>query len=92
MVFDGRYKLTIDTATEQPVELFDLQADPREVTNFVNHPEYEQIHKELTDGHLQKHRQRLDKSTLEEIEKVRSPQNAGRLLGLLEALKKEKYS
>ena len=40
MVFDGQYKLAVDAETQQPVEMFDLQEDPKELINFVNHPEF----------------------------------------------------
>lgn len=91
MVFDGRFKLAVDTATQAPVEMFDLQEDPKELTNFVNHPEYEEVRKRLLEKHLQNFRKRLDISTLKELEKVRVPQDSSRLLKMLQVLKEEKY-
>ena len=91
MVHDGRYKLTIDTATEEPVEMFDLETDPKELTNFVGDPDYGEIRKKLFDDYLITHRQRLDKSTLDDLKGVRSPQASGRLLGIFEKMRKETY-
>ena len=39
MQFDGRYKF-IDNGPDVPPELYDLQADPREITNLAPRPEH----------------------------------------------------
>ena len=36
MARDDRYKLTVDSATRRPVELYDMQEDPRELVNLVD--------------------------------------------------------
>ena len=35
MARDDRYKVTVDSATRQPLELYDMQEDPRELLNLV---------------------------------------------------------
>lgn len=39
-VFDGRYKLVINLMTSD--ELYDLQEDPQEMNNLIDHPDYEE--------------------------------------------------
>lgn len=38
MARDDRYKMTVDSATRRPVELYDMLEDPRELTNLVDEP------------------------------------------------------
>ena len=45
--FDGRHKLVINLMTSD--ELYDLQADPQEMKNLINAPEYAQIRNALHD-------------------------------------------
>ena len=33
-----RYKVTIDSLTRQPLEMYDLEDDPNELRNLVDHP------------------------------------------------------
>lgn len=92
MVFDGRYKLAVDTETREPVELFDLVEDPQELTNFVNHPEYDPIKKGLLENHLSRLRERLDTEAMAQLTYLKSPQNSGGLLRIFEKMKQERYS
>ncbi len=92
MVFDGRYKLTVEAESQKPVEMFDLQEDPKELTNCVNHPKYEEVRQQLLENHLSKLHQRLDISALKDPKRTRDPIQGGNLLKMIEALKKEKYS
>jgi len=43
MACDGPYRLTIDSMTREPVEMFDLENDPDEFRNVVNEPSLEPI-------------------------------------------------
>ncbi|MBL7174465.1 MAG: sulfatase-like hydrolase/transferase [Desulfobacteraceae bacterium] len=52
MVSDERYKLTVQSETLRPVEMFDLENDPDELKNLVNDPSLESVRKELLDKHL----------------------------------------
>jgi len=91
MVFDGRYKLAVEAESQKPVELFDLQEDPKELINFVNHPEYEAVQQRLLDTHLSQLRQKLDVEALNDPEKNQEGLASGALLNLIKALKAEKY-
>jgi arylsulfatase A-like enzyme len=42
-VTDGRHRLTFDSGTGEPVELFDLDADPDEAVNLVSTAPPEQL-------------------------------------------------
>lgn len=56
MIFDGRYKL-VDNGDNVPCELYDLEADPQEMTNVSQQPKHaERAEKMLTD--LRKWRKR----------------------------------
>jgi choline-sulfatase len=92
MVFDGRYKLTVEAESQNPVEMFDLQKDTKELINCVNHPGYETVRQQLLENHLSKLRQRLDISALKDPKRTGDPIQSGNLLKRIEALKKEKYS
>ena len=52
MVRNERYKLTVKSDNQTPVELFDLKNDPNELKNVVINPELESIRRDLIDNHL----------------------------------------
>ncbi|MBW2063240.1 MAG: sulfatase-like hydrolase/transferase, partial [Deltaproteobacteria bacterium] len=52
MVYNGRYKLTIQSETQKPVELFDLENDPNELKNLVDDSSREAVRQELLEKHL----------------------------------------
>jgi arylsulfatase len=55
--FDGRYKLVTEIKTREPLQLYDLEKDPRELHNLAEKDSYESIRRELLDkleGHLAK--------------------------------------
>jgi arylsulfatase len=54
-IMDGRYKLVVEITTREPLQLFDLESDPKELENAVNKPTLDSIQKELAvkiDDHL----------------------------------------
>ncbi len=65
MVFDGRYKLAVESASERPVEMYDCQNDPRELNNVFEDPDLESVRRDLIDTHLSAIRDRLDGEKLE---------------------------
>lgn len=52
MVYDGRYKMTVFSETQEPVELFDTETDPDELKNVVNDPAFESVRQTLLEKHL----------------------------------------
>jgi len=52
MARDEQYKMTIDTSTAEPLELYDLRIDPQELQNLVNDPDYEGVRRRFLDDHF----------------------------------------
>lgn len=52
MARDEQYKMTIDSSTRQPLELYDMVNDPRELRNLVNEPSLESLRKRFLDEHF----------------------------------------
>lgn len=48
-VRNNRYRLTLETITNTPCELFDLLEDPSELNNRASDPEFKALRSELTD-------------------------------------------
>ena len=65
MVYDGRYKLTIFSGTQEPVELFDTESDPHELINRVNDPALASVRQELLDKPLSDLTGRMNKEKYE---------------------------
>ena len=65
MVFDGRYKLVVESTSEKPVEMYDCQNDPCELNNVFEDPDLESVRRDLIDTHLSAIRDRLDREKLE---------------------------
>ncbi|VGO20422.1 sulfatase-like hydrolase/transferase [Pontiella sulfatireligans] len=47
---DSRYKLVLDAASDNATWLFDLERDPKEFTNYVDHADYEGVVRKLAHG------------------------------------------
>ena len=65
MVFDGQYKLVVESASEKPVEMYDCQNDPCELNNVFEDPDLESVRRDLIDTHLSAIRDRLYREKLE---------------------------
>ena len=65
MVFDGRYKLVVESASEKPVEMYDCQNDPCELNNVFEDANLESVRQDLIETHLSTIRDRLDREKLE---------------------------
>jgi choline-sulfatase len=60
MVYDGRYKYTVSSNSQRPVQLFDLEADPDELKNLVNDESLEPVRRDLLIPHLKRLRAGMD--------------------------------
>ena len=60
MVRSDQHKLTVDSLTREPLELYDMASDPEELKNLVEEPEFEGVRKDLLEGHLNGLLDRLD--------------------------------
>ena len=47
MARNEQYKMTIDTLTREPLELYDMANDPGELRNLVNEPSLESLRREF---------------------------------------------
>jgi choline-sulfatase len=57
-VFDGRFKQIIEIKTQEPLQLYDLENDPRELHNLVKEDSHQTIRRELSEtleNHLSQH-------------------------------------
>ena len=52
IVCDKRFKLSIDTYSRKPIEMYDLKNDPDELHNLVKEPSLESVRKRLLDNIL----------------------------------------
>jgi len=62
MVYDGRYKLTVSSNSQRPVELFDVRADPDELENRVLDESLASLRQSLLEDHLRPLRARMDEA------------------------------
>ena len=53
-IFDGRYKLVMEIKTREPLQLYDLETDPKELHNLVEKTSHKLVHRELL-GQLEVH-------------------------------------
>ena len=62
MVRDDRYKMNVDTLTREPLELYDMDEDPKELNNLVEDPAYQEMRSRLMNNHLNGLLDKLDKT------------------------------
>jgi arylsulfatase A-like enzyme len=77
MVRSDKYKLAINTASRQPVEMYDLENDPNELNNLVNDPSLSATRQELINKYLNKLLEKMDENKFkffqeDSIKRVRS--------------------
>ena len=72
MVLTERYKMAIDSRTQQPVELYDMVDDPNELHNMVKDPSLENVRRELLDQHLNRLLNSLNEKKLKIHEEIQS--------------------
>jgi arylsulfatase A-like enzyme len=66
MVRTDRYKMSVDTMTRQPVDLYDMDEDPDELHNRVDDNSLKHVRDELLEGHLSWLLSRMDMSGLKD--------------------------
>ena len=78
MVRSDQYKLTVDSLTREPLELYDMASDPNELKNLVAEPEYEGVRNDLLGGHLKGLLDRLDQEKVQNYQAtLKSDPNRG---------------
>lgn len=70
MARTDRYKMTVFTGTRQPVELYDMENDPKEMRNLVNDPSMEKVRREIIDGPLSQLLSHLDEAKFKVFEEA----------------------
>ena len=60
MVRTDRYKMSVNTLTREPLDLYDMENDPNELHNRVDDPALVNVRRELLDGHLDRLLSRMD--------------------------------
>ena len=64
MVRTDRYKMSVNTLTRQPLDLYDMEEDPNELHNQVDNPSFKAVRDELLNGHLNRLLSRMNLSSL----------------------------
>jgi choline-sulfatase len=64
MVRTDRYKMSVNTMTRQPLDLYDMEKDPKELYNLVDNPSLKVVRDELLSGHLNRLLSRMNSSGL----------------------------
>jgi len=71
MARNEQYKMTIDSSTEQPLELYDMVNDPGELRNLVNEPSLESVRRMFSDEYFSQLLASQDKTKLKEFQEKR---------------------
>ena len=70
MVRTDRYKMSVNTLTRKPLDLYDMKEDPYELHNQVNNPSFKVVCEELLNGHLNRLLSRMNLSSLKSNSKM----------------------
>ena len=71
LVFDGRYKLGVDSNSEKTVEFYDVESDPSELNNRVEDPELESVRQNLIETYIGPLRTRFDQDKYDRWQEIR---------------------
>ena len=71
MARNEQYKMTINTLTQEPLELYDMVSDPRELRNLVNEPSLKNVREEFLNEYFSQLLAGLDKAKLKKYQDVR---------------------
>jgi arylsulfatase A-like enzyme len=66
MVRTDRYKMSVNTLTREPLDLYDMEEDPNELHNRVADPALQDVRDELLSGHLDRLLSKADRSKLQD--------------------------
>ena len=72
---DSRYKLVVDASSSRATWLFDMQRDPKEYTNYIDHAEYEGVVRKLAQAmldYMDDHPEDVDNDRLNECNRLLS--------------------
>ncbi|VGO18919.1 Arylsulfatase [Pontiella sulfatireligans] len=72
---DSRYKLVLDAAANNASWLFDLERDPKEFTNYIDHAQYEGVVRKLAQGikdYMDAHPEDVDPDRITEYNRLLS--------------------
>ncbi len=64
MIRTDRYKMSVNTLTRKPLDLYDMKEDPYELHNQANNPSFKAVCEELLSGHLDRLLSRMNLSSL----------------------------
>jgi len=64
MLRTDRYKMSVDTLTREPLDLYDMENDPDELHNRIDDPSLKQVRDGLLEGHLNRLLSRMDMTSL----------------------------
>jgi arylsulfatase A-like enzyme len=64
MVRTDRYKMSVNTLTREPLDLYDMVNDPDELHNCIDDPSLKHVRDELLEGHLNRLLSRMDLTRL----------------------------
>ena len=68
MVRNDRFKMSVDSLTREPLDLYDMEEDPTEIRNLVQEPAYRAIRAELSENHLDRLLDKLDQTKVKKYQ------------------------
>ncbi len=79
MVRNDRFKMSVDSLTREPLDLYDMEEDPTEIRNLVQEPAYRAIRAELSENHLDRLLDKLDQTKVKKYQDtiVADPRRGG---------------
>ena len=68
MVRNDRFKMSVDSLTREPLDLYDMEEDPSEVRNLVLEPTHKDVRAELLENHLGRLLDKLDQTKVKKYQ------------------------
>ena len=68
MVRNDRFKMSVDSLTCEPLDLYDMEEDPSEVRNLVLEPTHKDVRAELLENHLCRLLDKLDQTKVKKYQ------------------------
>jgi len=79
MVLTDRYKMAVNSVTREPLELYDVVNDPRELDNLVAKPSLKKVRDELNERYLGKLLGNMDQERLKRFQAMQGSRPNRRL-------------